>query len=420
MTGFFHTFFVLLYRLLISFSALGGDAKAKKWIKGRKNWKTSLSALFRDNSNPVVWIHVASVGEFEQGLPVLEQLQKRLPTHRFLITFFSPSGYEQKAKYIKNADVMYLPLDTPWNARFFLDAVQPSIALFVKYEFWYNHLAECKKRKIPTLLFSAKFIPQQWFFKPVLRPFARKYLETFFTIGVQDDFSMVLLEDLGIKRVFVAFDTRYDRVMLIKENNVYLPILDHFRQGKKRILVAGSTYAADEAILKKMWDLELLDGMVIVPHDVNPERIDQIANLFEGQHLKATEIGENPELASKTKILILDLYGMLSKAYRFGTLSYVGGGFNRGIHNVLEAAVYGKPVIFGPKHARFVEAERLIEAGGAISIDSAEDFMEWLIDVAEHDDTFMKMGHQASMHIQLHTGGTQRVLLEISKILAIT
>jgi hypothetical protein len=151
-----------------------------------------------------------------------------------------------------------------------------------------------------------------------------------------------------------------------------------------------------------------------------PERIEQIASLFEGQHLKATEIGENPELAAKTKILILDLYGMLSKAYRFGTLSYVGGGFNRGIHNVLEAAVYGKPVVFGPKHARFAEAERLIEAGGAISIDSAEDFMEWLIDLAEHDDSLIKMGHQASMHIHLHTGGTQRVLLEISKILAIT
>jgi 3-deoxy-D-manno-octulosonic-acid transferase len=420
MTAFFHTVFVLIYRLLISISSLGGNVKAKKWIDGRKNWKSSLTSLYRENSTPVIWMHVASVGEFEQGLPVLEQLQKRLPAHRFLITFFSPSGYEQKAKYIKRADVTYLPLDTPWNAQTFLDIVQPSMALFVKYEFWYNHLAECKKRKIPTLLFSAKFIPEQWFFKPLLRPFAQKYLDTFFTIGVQDDFSMVLLEDLGLKRVFVAFDTRYDRVMLIKENNVYLPILDHFRQGKKRILVAGSTYAADETLLKKIWDLELLDGMVIVPHEVNPERIEHIESIFEGQVLRSSGLVEQAEAASKTKILVIDQYGMLSKAYRFGTLSYVGGGFNRGIHNVLEAAVYGKPVVFGPKHSRFVEAERLIEAGGAISIDSAEDFMEWMIDKAEHDDQLTKMGHQASMHIQLHTGGTQRVLLEISKILAIS
>jgi 3-deoxy-D-manno-octulosonic-acid transferase len=420
MTAFFHTVFVLIYRLLISISSLGGNVKAKKWIDGRKNWKSSLTSLYRENSTPVIWMHVASVGEFEQGLPVLEQLQKRLPAHRFLITFFSPSGYEQKAKYIKRADVTYLPLDTPWNAQTFLDIVQPSMALFVKYEFWYNHLAECKKRKIPTLLFSAKFIPEQWFFKSLLRPFAQKYLDTFFTIGVQDDFSMVLLEDLGLKRVFVAFDTRYDRVMLIKENNVYLPILDHFRQGKKRILVAGSTYAADETLLKKIWDLELLDGMVIVPHEVNPERIEHIESIFEGQVLRSSGLVEQAEAASKTKILVIDQYGMLSKAYRFGTLSYVGGGFNRGIHNVLEAAVYGKPVVFGPKHSRFVEAERLIEAGGAISIDSAEDFMEWMIDKAEHDDQLTKMGHQASMHIQLHTGGTQRVLLEISKILAIS
>jgi 3-deoxy-D-manno-octulosonic-acid transferase len=420
MTAFFHTVFVLIYRLLISISSLGGNVKAKKWIDGRKNWKSSLTSLYRENSTPVIWMHVASVGEFEQGLPVLEQLQKRLPAHRFLITFFSPSGYEQKAKFIKRADVTYLPLDTPWNAQTFLDIVQPSMALFVKYEFWYNHLAECKKRKIPTLLFSAKFIPEQWFFKPLLRPFAQKYLDTFFTIGVQDDFSMVLLEDLGLKRVFVAFDTRYDRVMLIKENNVYLPILDHFRQGKKRILVAGSTYAADETLLKKIWDLELLDGMVIVPHEVNPERIEHIESIFEGQVLRSSGLVEQAEAASKTKILVIDQYGMLSKAYRFGTLSYVGGGFNRGIHNVLEAAVYGKPVVFGPKHSRFVEAERLIEAGGAISIDSAEDFMEWMIDKAEHDDQLTKMGHQASMHIQLHTGGTQRVLLEISKILAIS
>ena len=420
MTAFFHTVFVLIYRLLISISSLGGNVKAKKWIDGRKNWKSSLTSLYRENSTPVIWMHVASVGEFEQGLPVLEQLQKRLPAHRFLITFFSPSGYEQKAKFIKRADVTYLPLDTPWNAQTFLDIVQPSMALFVKYEFWYNHLAECKKRKIPTLLFSAKFIPEQWFFKPLLRPFAQKYLDTFFTIGVQDDFSMVLLEDLGLKRVFVAFDTRYDRVMLIKENNVYLPILDHFRQGKKRVLVAGSTYAADEEILKKIWDLELLDGLVIVPHEINPTRMEQLEKIFDGQFQKASDLGENTSLAAEAKILVIDQYGLLSKAYRFGNISYVGGGFNRGIHNVLEAAVYGKPVVFGPKHSRFVEAERLIEAGGAISIDSAEDFMEWMIDKAEHDDQLTKMGHQASMHIQLHTGGTQRVLLEISKILAIS
>ncbi len=160
--------------------------------------------------------------------------------------------------------------------------------------------------------------------------------------------------------------------------------------------------------------------MVIVPHEVNPERIEHIESIFEGQVLRSSGLVEQAEAASKTKILVIDQYGMLSKAYRFGTLSYVGGGFNRGIHNVLEAAVYGKPVVFGPKHSRFVEAERLIEAGGAISIDSAEDFMEWMIDKAEHDDQLTKMGHQASMHIQLHTGGTQRVLLEISKILAIS
>jgi 3-deoxy-D-manno-octulosonic-acid transferase len=408
------------YRFLVSISALLGNSKAKRWISGRKNWKISLKKLFPDHSEPVVWMHVASVGEFEQGLPVLEQLQKRMPEHRFLVTFFSPSGFEQKAKHLNGADAAYLPLDTPWNAREFIDIVQPQLALFVKYEFWYNHLAECKRRKIPTLLFSAKFVPNQWFFNPLLKSVAIKYLNGFFNIGVQDDFSMVLLEDLGVKRVFIAFDTRYDRVMLIKENNAYLPFLDQFRQNKKRILVAGSTYASDDEILKKIWDLELLDGLVIVPHEVDPERIEEIESRFENQCIRSTDVIDNPEIAAKSKILVVNQYGLLSKAYRFGTMSYVGGGFNKGIHNILEAAVYGKPVIFGPKHTRFVEAERLIEAGGGISIDSVEDFMEWLIDHAEHEDQITKMGHQASMHIQLHTGGTQKVLIEISKILAIS
>jgi 3-deoxy-D-manno-octulosonic-acid transferase len=365
-------------------------------------------------------MHAASVGEYEQGHPVLEQLQQRLPHYRFLVTFFSPSGYDQKKKLIKNADVFYLPLDTAKNAQYFIQIVQPQIALFVKYEFWYHHLRACKKNGIPTLLFSARFQPNQWFFNFWLRPFGRKYLSMFFNIGVQDDFSMVLLEDLGRNRAFVAFDTRYDRVALLKENNSFVPILDVFKKGKKRLLVAGSTYPIDESFLIKLLDMELIDGLVLVPHEIQIQRIDDLQRKFPGRCTLLSHYQDGKSFTEKEQILILDGYGLLSKTYRFADITYVGGGFGKGIHNVLEAAVYGKPVLFGPNYHRFIEAEMLIESKGAFSAETEEEMIQWFIENIEHPEVLEKMGHNSYMQVQLHRGGTQKVIQEISKILTFT
>ena len=312
-------------------------------------------------------MHCASLGEFEQGRPVLEAIRKQYPGYKIVLTFFSPSGYEVRQDYEGADYIFYLPMDGRRNAGAFLDAVNPSLVFFVKYEFWYFYLSEIKRRGIPSMLISAAFRKEQAFFN-WYGGFFRKILHCFTDILVQDDASAQLLNGIGIQdRVVVAGDTRYDRVMEIADQARDLPVIASFKATHK-VLIAGSTWPADETIVKAMLEVLPADWKVIVaPHEIDAAHLDQVQMLFGNEAIRysAYEILPDPT----KRVLIIDNMGMLSSAYKYGDTAFVGGGFNKGgIHNVLEPAAFGMPVMIGPVYHKFVEAVQLVHLGYVVVV----------------------------------------------------
>ncbi len=383
------------------------NPKAKKWLSGRKD-------LFERIQKEVVpgdhllWFHVSSLGEFEQARPVMEGVKKYFPTYRILLTFFSPSGYELKKDYPLADYVYYMPLDTARNASRFLDLVKPEKVFFVKYEFWFNFLMELKNREIPTFIFSALFRPTQFFFQPWGKWF-RKVLMVYTHIFVQNQSSFETLRKFGFNNVSISGDTRLDRVAQIAQAASVLPKLEKFCSGRL-IIVAGSTWPEDEAIfLNYINECSHQVKFIVAPHEVNPASLDRITTLLKRPFvLYSSE--STPEQLDSAQVLIVDGYGYLVSVYRYAKIAYIGGGFTTGIHSILEPAVYGMPVVFGPNYHKFHEAIEMIQLGAAHVVSNYEElsnlFEGYLIDQKklENESNF------ASQYVESNRGATEKIV----------
>ena len=357
------------------------NKKAQLWRDGRKNLFERLRAAV-DSSAPIVWVHVASLGEFEQGRPIIEKIKAERPEYKILLTFFSPSGYEIRKNYQGADYIFYLPLDTPSNARQFLDIVKPQMAVFVKYEYWLNLLAELKKRQIPTYIVSAIFRRDSIFFRSTGKMW-REALKSFDMLFVQDENSKNLLAELGHQNVVVAGDTRFDRVAQIAAAAKRIEVIEQFK-GESRLFVAGSSWGADEDLIVRLANENPTIKFVVAPHEMEEARMAKIEQNATGGAVRYTKI--EGDITDK-QILILDTMGMLSSVYGYADFSYIGGGFGVGIHNTLEAATFGLPIAFGPNYQKFKEARDMIALGGATSVTTYEELEKWfapLRDDADH------------------------------------
>ncbi len=354
------------------------NPKARLWLVGRKNILERIQNLNINKNNAVIWMHCASLGEFEQGRPIIEKIKTQLPSSKILITFFSPSGFEVRKDYEGADYVFYLPLDSKVNARQFIDAVNPKLVLWIKYDYWFHYLNELKKRNIPTLLISAIFRPSQPFFK-WYGELHRFMLNCFNHLFVQTEESKKLLSGVvHPEKITVSGDTRFDRVIEIAERHEPIPAIEKFC-GDQAVVVAGSTWEEDEEELDHYANTHPEIRFIIAPHEIEESHLRNIEKLFQ-KSMRLSVLQNNTFPSSNTGLrqtsafntLIVDNFGILARLYKYATIAYLGGGFgDDGVHNVLEAAVYGKPVVFGPVIEKYFEAMALVETGGGIVIDSA-------------------------------------------------
>lgn len=368
------------YRLGVALAA-PWNTKAKLWRDGRKNLFDRMRESI-DPSAPTIWVHVASLGEFEQGRPIIEKIKAERPEYKILLTFFSPSGYEIRKNYPGADYIFYLPLDTPSNAREFLDIVKPQMAVFVKYEYWINLLAELKNRNIPTYIVSAIFRRDSIFFRSTGAMW-REALKSFELLFVQDDNSKSLLAELGHENVVVAGDTRFDRVAQIAAAAKKIDLIEQFKWDS-RLFVAGSSWGPDEELIVRLANENPTIKFIVAPHEMEQARMAKIEQSAVGGAVRYTNIDGD---ISDKQILILDTMGMLSSVYGYADFSYIGGGFGVGIHNTLEAATFGLPIAFGPNYQKFKEARDMIALGGATSVSNYEELERWfapLRDDSEH------------------------------------
>lgn len=369
-----YTLIIHLYGLALRLAAIF-NPKAAQWVAGRRNWRARQRAMREEKpvgNAPLIWVHCASLGEFEQGRPVIEQLKAEKPELKILLTFFSPSGYEVRKNYREADYITYMPLDTPANARDFAAQWQPAAAVFVKYEFWYHHLRALRRAGIPIVLVSALFRSGQLFFRRYGGPF-RKLPGWFLHIFVQNERSGTLLRQAGFDNFTVAGDTRVDRVRQIAETAPSFPLVERFA-GQAPVFVIGSSWPEDEAYLLPFLNEKLPDGWkaIIAPHQVDEEHIRQILKRLELPFWRYSE-GEKQKEA---RVLVIDNVGMLSALYRYGRIAYIGGAFGSGLHNTLEPIAFGLPVIFGPRYRKFEEARYLVQSGGGFSINNGEELQE--------------------------------------------
>lgn len=402
----FYNLGIALFDLAVSLAA-PFSKRAALLIKGRKTVWDTLGGVSLEGD--VIWVHCASLGEFEQGRPLIEAIRKKNPSYKIVLSFYSPSGYEVRKNY-KEADVVcYLPSDTRANAKRFISTVNPRMVFFVKYEYWYNYFRELKEVGTPLYLVSAIFRKDQIFFKWYGGWF-RKILNNVKCFYIQDEKSAALLDGIGIKAYIVAGDTRFDRVAAIAAAANPIPVVENFATGAK-VLVAGSTWPADEQIIASYINNSAKDvKLIIAPHMVDESHIQQLERRFALPVCRYTKV--KGEIGADVRVLIIDTIGLLSAIYRYGSVAYLGGGFGKGIHNTLEAATYGMPVIFGPRHLKFKEAIDLKEKGAGFSINDSVEFgnlMERLWD-DENKDYLKKSGEAALEYVQSMCGATEEIL----------
>ena len=415
-----------MYNVIIYLYLLGVAIYSRFNEKVRKMWRGEREAfrILKEKVDPeakYVWFHAASLGEFEQGRPLMEQLRREHPEYKILLTFFSPSGYEVRKNYDGADIITYLPLDTITNARRFLRAVRPVMAYFIKYEFWYNYLHILKHRGVPVYSVSSIFRPDQVFFKWYGRQYG-KVLNCFTHFFVQNEVSKELLAKIGINNVTIVGDTRFDRVLQIKEAAKQLPIVEAFVKesgvgsresvghSKPKVFVAGSSWPPDEEIFIKYFNQHPEWKLIIAPHVIGEDHLRQIEKLLEGRKVvRYTKISENSESSENADVLIIDCFGLLSSIYRYGDVAYVGGGFGVGIHNLLEAAVWSVPVFFGPNNQKFQEAQGLKQSGG-LEITDYESFASKMDRLAKDVDYLKAQGEQAGRFVESLSGATEKVL----------
>jgi 3-deoxy-D-manno-octulosonic-acid transferase len=401
----FYTFSISIYGWLIQIAALF-NSKAADWVNGRKQIFERMENALAGNPKPLIWMHCASLGEFEQGLPVLEAIKKNHPHYGILLTFFSPSGYEVRKNYEKADFVFYLPLDLPKNAERFLNLSKIELAIFVKYEYWYNYVAALRKRKIPLVVISAIFRPNQLFFRFFGRWFLNhlKQINWFF---VQNQESIILLKKKGIQQNSLSGDTRFDRVASIAKNAKPNKIIENFK-GNSKMLLVGSSWPADEQVIypliRKMPTLKI----IFAPHQIHQNHLQEIQNKTESLSVLYSKANMDNVIAKQ--ILIIDNFGLLSSLYRYADFTFIGGGFGAGIHNTLEAATFGMPIFIGPKYDKFQEAKELIQLKVIEVIENQEQLEQKLFFLLENPNASAIKGKAAHQYVQSQTGATTHIL----------
>ena len=399
---------LIIYGLAIRLAA-SRNPKAKLWIDGRRGIFKKMEQVI-DPSARVVWIHVASLGEFEQGRPVIDRIREEHPEYKILLTFYSPSGYEIRKDYEGVDYIFYLPLDTASNAKRFIDLVNPEMVILVKYEFWINMLSELRRRNIRTYIISAIFRRNSIFFRHY-GGLWRQALESFYTLFVQNNDSKKLLAELGFDNVVVSGDTRFDRVLQISESANKIEIVERFK-GDSRLFIAGSTWEADEEILLELVNANPTIKFVIAPHELKDGRIASLISRCEGGAIRYTDVTEQTVLSS-LQVLVLNTMGQLSSVYQYASISYIGGGFGVGIHNTLEAATFGLPIAFGPNYQRFKESRDLVSLGGAKCVHNYEELKEWF-DMLNGDNELLKRQSRISKDYTMsHQGATSIIVKTI-------
>ena len=407
-----YNLFIYLYSFAIAFYAAFNN-KANLWINGRKHWKKKLQQIdFKGQS--VYWFHCASLGEFEQGRPLIEEIKAK-GNGKILLTFFSPSGYELRKNY-KNADwVLYLPADTIANAKYFVQCVQPKAVFFIKYEFWFNYLIELKDKKIPVFLISGIFRQNQHFFK-WYGLWARQQLKAFSYFFVQNQSSLTLLQSIGYDNVILAGDTRFDRVLQVMQQRKSFDTIEAFTKDHV-VVVAGSTYVDDEKLLQRGFKKLIAEGFklkfIIAPHVVSTNRIDEIESIF--GHINCVRYSQFSSNTLDKKVMIVDNIGMLSALYSYATIAYIGGGLGKGIHNTIEAAVYSIPLLFGSKYHKFDEAKALVKEGAAFVV-SDEKTITSKMKLLFSDDILRKnIGAKSSKYVIEQKGAIIKIMNELNR-----
>lgn len=399
---------ISLYKLGVRAASLKNH-KAKQLLEGQARTFSYLKERLTPGTR-YIWIHAASLGEFEQGRPLIEMIKAKQPDAHIVLSFFSPSGYEVRKGYNMVDAVVYLPFDLPENVDRFINLVNPQMAIFIKYEFWGNYLKTLKRRGIPTYLVSAIFRPGQVFFKPWGGMF-REVLSCFTTMFVQNAASRTLLNKIGFNNVEVAGDTRFDRVADVRNAAKDFPVVERFVSNSKFTLVAGSSWQPDEDIIVPYFNSHPGMKLILAPHEFDKERLDALLAKFK-RPVSLYSCASADEM-EQCDALVVDCFGILSSLYRYGQVAYVGGGFGAGIHNVNEAAVYGMPVVFGPNHKKFREATDLIACGGGFAIDGDEAFAKVMDKMLSNKAFLEKSGTIADKYIQSHLGATDFVYANI-------
>lgn len=409
---------IALYELAAKCASLR-SRKVQKMLRGQRKTLDIIRRKLGGRTG-CIWVHASSLGEFEQGRPLIERLRREHPEKLILLSFFSPSGYEVRKNFPLVDAVVYLPFDKPANVRRFLDAVQPSMAVFIKYEFWNNYLGELKRRGIPAYIISAIFRPGQRFFQPGMELF-RKPLRCFTHLYVQDERSRELLAGIGLDNVTVAGDTRFDRVTDVMRSRVEIPGFPGFAEKFGKVFIAGSSWCADELVYVPWLNSHPETAFIIAPHEFNEMRLEALRNHLNGKVLLLSEWirevkangGSIPGWAADVRGIIVDSFGKLSSLYRFADVAYIGGGFGAGIHNLNEAAVYGMPVIFGPNHSKFKEAGDLIERDGGFCISGSEEFNAIADRLMGDSEALKKAGDAAGKYIRENLGATDVIYKDL-------
>jgi len=381
------------------------NRKARLIVLGWKNWYSLLSQK-AGSDDKYIWVHCASLGEFEQGRPVIEAIKKEIPGVKIILTFFSPSGYEIRKNYTQADIICYLPSDTPGNAKKFVRLLKPELVIFVKYEFWHNYISAVNGQGIPLLLISAIFRKEQPFFK-WYGSFFRKMLKKISHIFVQDQKSAEMLGEIGIENVTVAGDTRFDRVLEIAEAAKSIPQIESFR-GNEKLFLTGSSWKPDEEIISRyINDFPEKMKWVFAPHEIERENIERLIKLFRVKCIKFSDYNEE---AKDARVMIIDNIGMLSSAYRYAYISAVGGGFGKGIHNILEPACWGIPVLFGPDHEKFREAVDLLSLEGAWTYCNYDELKSILKDLISDETLYSKSAQSAGKYVRENAGATRKIM----------
>ncbi len=404
-----YTFGIYLYILFVKIVALFGHKKARQMLAGHKETFALLAEKIKPGAE-YVWFHASSLGEFEQGRPMIEKLRAEHPEYRVVLTFFSPSGYNSAKNYQLADVVCYLPFDTKRNVKRFIDAVQPKMAFFIKYEFWLNYLLRLKKNSVPTYSISSIFRKEQTFFKAWGGRY-RLALHCFDRLFVQNEKSKELLKTIGVEKVTVAGDTRFDRVAKILEQARQLPLVEAFVEGDRNVFIVGSSWGADEAIYMPYFNKNRGWKLIIASHEVNDERIKAIEEQYAGKCVRYTRA--TMDEVRQADCLIIDCFGLLSSIYRYGRIAYVGGGFGVGIHNVLEAAVYGVPVFFGPNNKKFQEAQQLKACEGGFEVLATYDFSQKMDAFVADAALLEAAGKAAGNYVSSNSGATGRIFKEL-------